>query len=72
MLPASADDPALPLHQGRHDEDLLLELLRAHLKATGSRRARAVLENWQDSLRHFVKIFVPDYRQALRALREKR
>jgi glutamate synthase (NADPH/NADH) large chain len=37
-------------------EARLLTAMRAHLQATGSRRAHVLMQNWQDALRLFVRV----------------
>jgi glutamate synthase (NADPH/NADH) large chain len=60
----SADDSGMgdPL---RFDAVRLRILVERHHLFTGSARARALLENWEDALPHFVKILPRDYRRAL-------
>jgi glutamate synthase (ferredoxin) len=51
-----ADDP--------HARELR-ELVEKHLRLTGSRRARRILEKWSESLPQFVQVFPRDYKRAL-------
>ncbi len=46
----------------------LKELIEAHLEATGSERARAILDGWETELPKFVKVMPRDYRRALAEL----
>jgi glutamate synthase (NADPH/NADH) large chain len=68
--PASgpADDPQRPRQRSilvddsgmgdmlRFDAERLLILVERHLLYTGSARARYILENWDEALKHFVKV----------------
>ncbi|MFV2092356.1 MAG: glutamate synthase-related protein, partial [Hyphomicrobiales bacterium] len=51
-----------------HDAERLLHLVTAHEAATGSVRAREILENWEDYLPKFVKIMPVEYRRALQEI----
>jgi len=50
------------------DQAELRTMIEQHLKHTGSRRARHVLDHWESSLPHFIKVFPTDYKRALGAL----
>ena len=52
----------------KHDMEELRALLAEHVRATGSPRAKAVLEHFEDSVRHFKKILPRDYDRMLRAI----
>ena len=56
----------------RHDAERLRILIERHLLFTGSARARALLDNWEITLGHFIKITPKDYRRALTELRAER
>jgi glutamate synthase (NADPH/NADH) large chain len=56
----------------RFDAARLRILLERHMLFTGSARARALLEDWDDALACFVKIMPKDYRRALLELRAER
>ncbi|MFT3967439.1 MAG: glutamate synthase subunit alpha, partial [Sphingobium sp.] len=56
----------------RHDAERLRILLERHHLYSGSPRARALLDNWQDSLSRFVKVMPRDYRRALQQLEAER
>jgi glutamate synthase domain-containing protein 3 len=43
----------------------LRSLIERHLEQTGSRKAKQVLDNWEDCRRMFVKVFPTDYRRVL-------
>jgi glutamate synthase (NADPH/NADH) large chain/glutamate synthase (ferredoxin) len=47
------------------DQHILRSMLDAHVKYTGSRKARLVLENWRTMLPKFVKIMPIDYKRVL-------
>jgi glutamate synthase (NADPH/NADH) large chain len=49
----------------RFDAERLRILVERHLLHTGSARARALLDNWSEELKHFVKVMPTDYRRAL-------
>lgn len=52
-------------HRGRSDEEQLRQLLQDHLRWTGSKRARELLDNWAQSRARFVKVFPKEYKRAL-------
>jgi glutamate synthase (NADPH/NADH) large chain len=56
----------------RHDADRLRVLLERHHLHTGSKRARALLDNWSNALSKFVKVMPRDYAKALRQLEAER
>ncbi len=47
------------------DIDLLRQLIVRHLHATSSPRAKWVLDNWEDLLPKFVKVFPREYKRVL-------
>ena len=47
------------------DVEELKALIAEHLAATGSPKAKAILDEWDDCLPAFVKVFPIDYRKAL-------
>jgi len=53
----------------RYDAERLRILIERHLLYTGSERARALLDDWENVLARFVKVVPRDYRRALRDLR---
>lgn len=59
------------LESVRQKEDLgmLYNLIQAHHRWTGSRRARDILEAWQEMIGKFVKVVPIDYRRALERMR---
>ncbi len=52
------------------DAETVRTLLRRHIAATGSERARAILESWARYQPKFVKVFPSDYRRVLEARRK--
>ena len=52
-------------HRGQTDEDQLKTLLADHNRWTGSRRARDLLDNWNEARARFVKVFPNEYKRAL-------
>jgi len=56
----------------RHDAERLRILLERHHLHTGSRRARALLDDWDASLGKFVKVMPRDYAKALRQMEAER
>ena len=66
VIPAKDDSLALPLHQGKHDEALLKELLTKHYEGTHSLKAQNILEHWEKELGNFLKIMPCEYAQALK------
>ena len=56
----------------RHDAERLRVLLERHHLHTGSKRARALLDDWDNTVRHFVKVMPRDYARALKQLEAER
>jgi len=56
----------------RHDGERLRILLERHHLHTGSRRARALLDDWSTSLGKFIKVMPRDYARALKQLEAER
>ena len=55
-------------HRDQADETLLRELVERHFRATGSLRARMILDNWAGMRSRFVKVFPAEYKRALKQL----
>ena len=82
--PAEEDDPDRPHQRSANVEDAgmgdllrfdaarLRVLLERHHLFTGSERARALLEDWDNALACFVKIMPKDYKRALSPRAEER
>jgi glutamate synthase (NADPH/NADH) large chain len=52
-------------HLGESDEAALKRMVDNHLRYTGSRQAREVLDHWPQYRTKFVKVFPNEYRRAL-------
>jgi len=59
-------------HLNKTDEVILRELIQAHFDNTQSEVAKMILDNWNDSLNHFVKVMPIEYKRALNELSETR
>jgi glutamate synthase (NADPH/NADH) large chain/glutamate synthase (ferredoxin) len=59
-------------HKGSTDEALLKGLLEDHLRWTGSRRARELLDDWANARTKFVKVFPNEYKRALGEIHAKK
>ncbi|MEI8120774.1 MAG: glutamate synthase large subunit [bacterium] len=55
----------LELVSSAHDKKELKGFLESHLRYTGSRKAERILENWDDQLPYFIKVFPMEYRRVL-------
>jgi glutamate synthase (NADPH/NADH) large chain len=66
-----ASDPGMgdPL---RHDADRIRVLLERHHLHTGSKRARALLDDFDAAVKKFVKVMPRDYAKALKQLEAER
>jgi glutamate synthase domain-containing protein 3 len=51
------------------DKEVLYDLIQQHLKWTGSKRAKHILDAWPDMVGKFVKVVPIDYRIALEKMR---
>jgi glutamate synthase (NADPH/NADH) large chain len=56
----------------RHDAERLRILVERHKLHTGSKRAAALLDDWDNALTKFVKVMPRDYARALRQLEAER
>ncbi|MFM5923258.1 MAG: glutamate synthase large subunit, partial [Novosphingobium sp.] len=56
----------------RHDAERLRVLLERHHLHTGSKRARALLDDWAGTLGKFVKVMPRDYGRALKQIEAER
>jgi glutamate synthase (NADPH/NADH) large chain/glutamate synthase (ferredoxin) len=59
-------------HQGKSDEAQLKKLLEDHNRWTGSKRARELLDTWDQSRLKFVKVFPLEYKRALGEIHAKK
>ena len=55
----------------KEDAEILHDLITRHLKWTGSKQARRILDSWPEMVGKFVKVMPIDYRKALERLRER-
>ena len=68
VLPAAEQEATLDKalwHRGLSDEAQLRKLLEDHNRWTGSKRAREMLDSWEQSRQKFVKVFPLEYKRAL-------
>lgn len=56
----------------RHDAERLRILVERHKLHTGSAKAAALLDDWDASVKQFVKVMPRDYKRALKALEAER
>ena len=55
-----------------HSTERLRVLLERHHLHTGSARARALLDNWSETIKRFIKVMPRDYARALKQLEAER
>jgi glutamate synthase (NADPH/NADH) large chain/glutamate synthase (ferredoxin) len=75
VLPAAEQEATIDRaiwHREQTDESQLKKLLEDHLRWTGSRRARELLDNWAESRAKFVKVFPNEYKRALGEINAKK
>jgi glutamate synthase (NADPH/NADH) large chain/glutamate synthase (ferredoxin) len=75
VLPAADQEASVDRaiwHRDQTDEAQLRKLLEDHLRWTGSRRARELLDNWSESRAKFVKVFPNEYKRALGEIHAKK
>ncbi|MEW5887382.1 MAG: glutamate synthase-related protein [Pseudomonadota bacterium] len=68
VLPAAEQEAAGQRgiwHRGQTDEAQLRALIEAHLRWTGSAKARQILDHWDYSRSRFVKVMPTEYQRAL-------
>ena len=53
---------------GKDENAEVLAMVERHAGLTGSRRARVLLDNWDDAVRKFVKVLPKDYKRVLQAM----
>jgi glutamate synthase (NADPH/NADH) large chain len=56
----------------RHDAERIRVLLERHHLHTGSKRARALLDDWDETVTKFVKVMPRDYAKALKQMEAER
>jgi glutamate synthase domain-containing protein 3 len=59
------------LHRGKSDEAIVRELVDKHLRYTASSVALRILDDWDDSIGKFVKVFPSEYKRALTEMHER-
>ncbi len=59
-------------HKGECDEIILKDLVEKHFKLTGSKLARAILDDWDRARSQFVKVFPNEYRRAMGEMHAKK
>jgi glutamate synthase (NADPH/NADH) large chain/glutamate synthase (ferredoxin) len=75
VLPAAEQEKNLPRaiwHRDQTDEAQLKKLLEDHHRWTGSKRARELLDHWNESRAKFVKVFPNEYKRALGEINAKK
>ncbi len=68
VLPAAEQEKNIPRtiwHRDQTDEAQLKKLLEDHHRWTGSKRARELLDHWNEARAKFVKVFPNEYKRAL-------
>lgn len=56
----------------RADEKELKQLIKNHFKYTNSELAFKILDNWENNLKHFIKVMPTDYKKALQRLEDEK
>ena len=51
----------------QEDFQILRSMITEHFDATGSAVARFILNDWDNQLQHFIKVFPRDYKKVLQA-----
>jgi glutamate synthase (NADPH/NADH) large chain/glutamate synthase (ferredoxin) len=59
-------------HRDQTDEAQLKKLLEEHNRWTGSKRARELLDHWNEARAKFVKVFPNEYKRALGEINAKK
>lgn len=75
VLPAAEQEKSLPRaiwHRDQTDEAQLKKLLEDHHRWTGSKRARELLDHWNEARAKFVKVFPNEYKRALGEIHAKK
>ena len=70
LFPARCNKEMVDLEEitAREDEDMILTMLRNHVRLTMSTVAQAILEDWKVSRADFVKVMPKDYKKVLQAI----
>lgn len=75
VLPAAEQEATMSRaiwHRDQTDEAQLKKLLEDHHRWTGSKRARELLDNWNEARAKFVKVFPNEYKRALGEINAKK
>ena len=75
VLSAAEQEKTLPRaiwHRDQTDEAQLKKLLEDHHRWTGSKRARELLDHWNEARAKFVKVFPNEYKRALGEINAKK
>jgi glutamate synthase domain-containing protein 3 len=64
---AAVDLESVPME----DAELLMSIITAHVEATGSPRGKWVLENWENMLPKFIKVFPHEFKRVLGIQRQQ-
>jgi len=75
VLPAAEQEATVSRaiwHRDQTDEAQLKKLLEDHHRWTGSKRARELLDNWNEARAKFVKVFPNEYKRALGEINAKK
>ena len=75
VLPAAEQQASIDRaiwHREQTDESQLRKLLEDHHRWTGSKRAREILDSWEQSRQKFVKVFPLEYKRALGEIHAKK
>ena len=62
--------PSYLWHTGKTDDDILKSLIEEHFENTQSPLAKRILNNWDNELQNFIKVFPKEYQRALKELSE--
>jgi glutamate synthase domain-containing protein 3 len=54
-----------------HDVQVIQKLLTRHFELTGSRRAKSILDNWQEMQARFIKVFPHEFKRVLGVSRSR-
>ena len=58
-------------HLNTSDETLLRRLIQTHYNYTNSKQAKAIINNWDEYLGRFIKVFPKEYKRALIEMSKK-
>jgi glutamate synthase (NADPH/NADH) large chain len=58
--------------EAEEDIDELKTMIENHLRYTGSEVAKAVLDDWSESVKQFVKVMPTDYKRVLQEMAQQK